>query len=135
MTNEEMERAIEFLFQGQANFEKRLEQTNQQIAETNRQLQMTAEKQREFIQFVTRHIEAQAEINDSLRGSIRALRGPIRELTAAQARTDERLAQTDERLNRLAEETDERFRQTDERLNRLADAVERNIRENLNGNS
>ena len=42
MTGEEMERAIEFLLQGRANFETRLEQTNQQIAETNRQLQITA---------------------------------------------------------------------------------------------
>jgi prefoldin subunit 5 len=110
MTSEEMERAIEFLLQGQANFETRLEQTNQQIAETNRQLQITAETQTEFIQFVTRHLEAQAEINASLRSSIRSLRGPIRELTAAQARTDER-------------------------LDRLAATVERFISEGRNGNS
>ena len=64
MTGEEMERAIEFLLQSQANFEARLEQTRQQVAETGRQLQAYAETQKECIQIITRHIEAQAEIID-----------------------------------------------------------------------
>jgi septal ring factor EnvC (AmiA/AmiB activator) len=77
MTGEEMERAIEFLLQSQANSEARLnrletglEQTNQQVAETSRQLQVYAETQTEFIQIVTT-----------------AMQG----LAAAQSRTDERL--------------------------------------------
>jgi hypothetical protein len=100
MTGEEMERAIEFLLQSQANFDARLdrsqaefearlqrleaglEQTNQQVAETGRQLQAYAETQTEFIQIVTT-----------------AMQG----LAAAQSRTDERLVQTDERLNTLAD--------------------------------
>lgn len=81
MTGEEMERAIEFLLQGQANFEVKLEQTNQQVAETSRQLQSYAETQSEFIQIVTT-----------------AMQG----LAAAQSRTNEHLVQTDERLNNLA---------------------------------
>ena len=97
MTSEEMERAIEFLLQSQAKFETRLEQTNQQIAETNRQLQITAETQTEFIQFVTQHLEVQAEINASLRSM-------IRELTTSQSRTDER-------LNRLADTVERHIRE------------------------
>lgn len=63
MTGEEMERAIEFLLQSQAKLEA-------QIAETNRQLQTYAETQSEFIQIVTRNVDA---------------------LTAAQTQTDARL--------------------------------------------
>ena len=91
MTNEEIERAFEFLVKSQAAFDARqavfeerqavlelqFERTDQQIAETNRQLQIYAETQSAFIQIVTRTLEAQAEVNASLR--------------TANARTDERL--------------------------------------------
>lgn len=84
MTGEEMERAIEFLLQSQANFEARLsaydarlEQTQAQIAETGQQLSTYAEMQSVFIQTVTRSLEAQDQINAATR--------------AADARTDERL--------------------------------------------
>jgi len=73
MTGEEMERAIEFILQSQASLES-------QVAETNRSLQFHAETQTEFIQTVTRHIEAQGEINASLRAAV---------------------SHTDERLDRL----------------------------------
>lgn len=78
MTGEEMERAIEFLLQSQASLDS-------QVAETNRIVRLHAETQTEFIQIVTRHIEAQGEINASLR--------------AAVSRTDERL----DRLEALVE--------------------------------
>ncbi|HEX8128367.1 MAG TPA: hypothetical protein VF527_04640 [Pyrinomonadaceae bacterium] len=87
MTSEEMERAIEFLLQGQANHQVRLDElaaqvaaTNRQVAETGRVVQLQAETQSEFIQIVTRHIEAQGEINASLRAAV---------------------SHTDERLDRL----------------------------------
>ncbi len=105
MTGEEMERAIEFLLQSQANAEtqiaemrqqlgetwQQIAQTNRQLAETNRQLAETdrqvaetqrqlaayAETQSVFIQTVTRTFEAQDQINASQR--------------AANAQADERL--------------------------------------------
>jgi hypothetical protein len=91
MTNDEVERAIEILLNNQANFDVRLvklaeqsERTDRQVQETSRQLAVTnmrleayAETQAQFIQVVTRHIEAQGEINASLRASL--------------ARTDSRL--------------------------------------------
>jgi ABC-type transporter Mla subunit MlaD len=82
MTGEEMERALEFLLQSQANYDARLEQTNarleqtnawlvqtnarleqtsEQISETSRQLQAYAETQTEFIQIVTTSISRLAE--------------------------------------------------------------------------
>ncbi len=72
-------------------------------------MQVYAETQTEFIKIVTRTLEAQAEINASLRTSI--------------ARTYERVNKTDERLDRMAAMN----AQTDERLDRLAATVERNI--------
>ncbi|HUQ31361.1 MAG TPA: hypothetical protein VM095_04535 [Pyrinomonadaceae bacterium] len=91
MTGEEMERALEFLLQSQANYDARLEQTNArleqtnawleqtnarleqtsgQIAETSRQLQAYAETQTEFIQIVTtsisRLVEAQTRSDERL---------------------------------------------------------------------
>jgi hypothetical protein len=96
MTGEEMERAIEFLLQGQANHQVRLDEltaqvaaTNRQVAETGRVVQLQAETQSEFIEIVTRHIEAQGEINASLR--------------AAVSRTDERLDRLEVLVERYIE--------------------------------
>lgn len=94
MTGEEVERSIGFLLKNQATLEAQLERTSRQIEETNKRLEMYAETQTEFIQIVTRHIEAQGEINLSLRGA-------VRELTTSQTSTDarlERLAETVERF-------------------------------------
>ena len=91
MTGAEMERAIEFLLKSQAKAEAQIAETNRQLAETNRQLAETdrqlaetdrrladyAKTQSVFIQTVTRALEAQDQINASLR--------------AADTRTDERL--------------------------------------------
>lgn len=74
MTGEEMERAIDFLLKSQANLEARIEQvntnlgvrideTNRQLAETNRQLGDYANMQTTLIQVVTRTFESQAAIN------------------------------------------------------------------------
>lgn len=60
MTNEEMERGIEFLLKSQANFEAQLVQTSQQ-------LEILARTQTEFAQFVRSNLEAQSELNQSIR--------------------------------------------------------------------
>ncbi|MDX6270067.1 MAG: hypothetical protein QOD28_1290 [Acidobacteriota bacterium] len=89
MTGEEMERAIEFLLQGQASHQVRLDELTAQVAEIGRVVQLQAETQTEFIQIVTRHIEAQGEINASLR--------------AAVSRTDERLDRLEVLVERYIE--------------------------------
>ena len=69
-----MERAIDFLLKSQANLETgieqvnvnlgaRIDETNRQLAETNRQLGDYANMQTTLIQVVTRTFEAQAAIN------------------------------------------------------------------------
>lgn len=101
MTGEDMERAIEFLLQSQANHEARLgqltgqvdqltdgvKQLTQQVEETNKIVRLHAETQTAFIQIVTRHIEAQGEINASLRAAIK--------------HNDASINRTDARLDRL----------------------------------
>lgn len=82
MTNEEMERAIEFLLKNQANFEARQGVVEAQMAKTNEKIEMLAQTHAEFTQFVRSFMEAQSEINQSLRETVRAL-------TISQARTDE----------------------------------------------
>jgi len=152
MTGEEMERAIEFLLQSQANFDARLEQTNQQVAETNRQvaetnrqlaetnmqLQAYAETQTEFIQIVTGHIKAQAEINASVRESIRELTASQHELTASHNEltvSQRELTSSQQELTAAQRELTASQLRTDERLDRLAATVERFITEGRNGNS
>jgi chromosome segregation ATPase len=56
---------------------RQVEQASRQIEETNKRLENFAATQTQFIQIVTRQIEAQGEINASFRASL--------------ARTDERL--------------------------------------------
>lgn len=73
MTSEEMERAIEILLNNQASYVHQFEQTNRQIEQTNKQLGVLAETQREFMEVVIQHIEAQGKINKAIRGSIRDL--------------------------------------------------------------
>ena len=123
MTGEEMERAIEFLLQGQANHQMRLDeltgsvnQLTRQVAETNRIVQLQAETQTEFIQIVT---------------------GAIRDLSEAQKRTDAMIAESNSRIaaadakiadaNSRIVEVDARAGETDARLDRLAATVERYI--------
>jgi septal ring factor EnvC (AmiA/AmiB activator) len=84
MTNEEMERGIEFLLKHQADFEARLAQTEVQMAQTSKQIEVMAQTHTEFAKFVRSNLEAQSELNQSLRETVRAL-------SVAQARTDERL--------------------------------------------
>jgi len=123
MTGDEMERAIEFLIQNQAKFDALLERNAKQIAETDRQLQLTAETLSEFIRIVTNTIQALNESQSRM----------DERLTRNDERLGERLAQNDERFNERIAELDRKFTertaQTDERLNRLAELVERHIRE------
>jgi vacuolar-type H+-ATPase subunit I/STV1 len=140
MTSDELERGIEFLVKHQAMLEtqvertsrqveeftketakrlnetnQRLEETNVRLEDTNQRLEIYADMQREFIQVVTRHIEAQGEINSSLRGT-------IHELKESQVRTDGALRAMAVSQTR-----------TDARLDRLAETVERFITEGRNG--
>ena len=97
MTGEEVERAIAFLLESQARHDTQIGELRDQIAETNRIVQMHAETQTQFIEIVSRTLEALGE---------------------SQRRTDARLAEADARHSRRADETDAR-------LDRLIGVVEK----------
>jgi len=133
MTGEEMERAIEIILNNQANFELQFEKTNQQIEETNKRLSLFigetdkrfgifAETQTEFIQITLRHIEAQGEINASIRSTVREIKETTRELK-----------ETTRELKETTRELKESQTRTDERIGKLAETVERFISEGRNG--
>lgn len=114
MSSDDIQNAIEFLLQSQANFEVQLEKTNQQLTRTDEQLARTneqlartdeqlartdqqleqtaqrvsllAETQTEFIQAMLGHVEAQREINANMRQT-------MRELSQAQQVTEHRLSE------------------------------------------
>ena len=130
MTGDEMERAIEFLLQGQANHEARLGELTEQIAETNRIVRLHAETQTQFIQIVTRHIETQVEINASLRASINQTEVKIKQADVKIKQADVRIKQADTRINQEAariKQADAKISRTDTRLDRLEALVERYI--------
>jgi peptidoglycan hydrolase CwlO-like protein len=143
MTGEEMERSIEFLLNSQASLEAKIGQTNDQIKQTNRQMEQTnkrldvyVETQNEFMQIVLRHIEAQGEINASLRKTSNDLSATQQRLAAAQQRTEEKLTslasaqqRTEERMDSLALAQ----QQTEEKLKSLIETVDRYINERRDG--
>ncbi|HEV7377518.1 MAG TPA: hypothetical protein VGN95_22570 [Pyrinomonadaceae bacterium] len=159
MTGEEMERSIEFLLNSQASLEAKIEQTNDQVKQTNRQIEQTnkrldiyVETQNEFIQIVLRHIEAQGEINASLRRTGNDLSVAQQNLAASQQRTEESLnslaiaqQQTEGRLTSLAlaqERTEVRLtslaaaqERTEVGLKSLIETVDRYISERRDGKS
>jgi hypothetical protein len=113
MTNDELERAIDFLLKSQANLDARIERTNEQLAQTSEQVVMLgrhvgdfADTQAGIMKMMTRTFEAQAEINDSFRVA-------ITELATRQTRTEDS-------ITRLAEAQID----TNHRLDTLIDIVQ-----------
>jgi hypothetical protein len=84
MTTEEMERAIEFLLQSQAKHDAQIAELREQVAETNRIVQM--------------HAESQSQLNETLTKTVAALADSHQR---AEARSNTRHNETDARLDRL----------------------------------
>jgi chromosome segregation ATPase len=115
MTGEEMERAIEFILQGQANFEAQFAKTQQQMELTDQRVSILAETQTQFMQTMLQHVEAQREINASLRRKTSNL---------------ERLQEvTEQRMSELAEaqqQTQKDLSDLTRRVGDLVKAIQRN---------
>ena len=151
MTNEEVERAIDFVLRSQANSEARIEQTNEQLnrltervdrvmeglGELRVQMEALADTQVEFMQVATRTFDAQAHINESLRASHtraaesqarinESLRASHTQAEESQARINESLRTSISELAARTEESDAKLAtrqsKTEEALARLADA-------------
>ena len=80
MTGEEMERAIEFLLQNQATLETRVEQTQRQLGELSRVVQMQAESQGQLNQTLTTAITALAEAQQKTEAKVDRLAGVVEKL-------------------------------------------------------
>ncbi|HEV7890196.1 MAG TPA: hypothetical protein VGP08_06135 [Pyrinomonadaceae bacterium] len=147
MTNEEVERAIDFLLRSQANSEARIEQTNQQLNrltegldELRGQMGAYADTQMELMRVLTRSIEegerfreSQKRVNGSLvqvnealaKSQARAEESQARvneTLSAGQARAEESQARINESLRESISELAAKQSKTEEALARLADA-------------
>ena len=91
MTGEEMERAIEFLLQGQANHEARLGELTERVGELTERVGELTEKINQLTAQVTetsKQLQTYAETQSEF---IRATTKSITGLSEAQAKTDERL--------------------------------------------
>lgn len=87
MTGEEMERAIEFLLQSHATLEERVTQTQQQLGQTQAQLseltrvvQMQADSQGQLNQTLTTAITALAEAQSKTEAKVDRLAGAVEKL-------------------------------------------------------
>src|SRR4028118_2260875 len=102
MTGDELDRAIEFLLEGQANHQVRLDeltgninQLTRQIAETNRVVQLNAETVSQFIEIDTRtfeRLEVQQVRTD------KTIAETNRSIAESSARTDKRIAEINQRV-------------------------------------
>ena len=148
MTNEEMDRAIDFVLKSQASLDARIERTNEQLAELSKHLSEFADTQAGIMRVMTRTFEAQAQINDSLRAALTDTQAEIMQVmtrtSEAQAqindslraaltdtqtgfvqvmtRTSEAQAQINDSLHMALSELATRQSRTEEALTRLADA-------------
>ena len=77
MTPEEFETQFEKTNRQIEKTNRQLAETNRQVEETNKRLETLSETQTEFIQVVTRHIEAQGEIDSSIRDAVRDLSSTV----------------------------------------------------------
>jgi ABC-type transporter Mla subunit MlaD len=80
MTGEEMERAIEFLLQSHATLEERVAQTQEQLGELNRIVQMQAESQGSLNQTLTTAITTLAEAQSKTEAKVDRLAGVVEKL-------------------------------------------------------
>jgi prefoldin subunit 5 len=80
MTGEEMERAIEFLLQNQATLENRVTQTQEQLGELTRVVQMQTNSQGQLNQTLTTAITALAEAQQKTEAKIDRLAGVVEKL-------------------------------------------------------
>jgi len=108
MTNDEMERAMDFILKSQARAEARIEQAEERQARTDEQLRQLsfrlealADLHRNLVQVATQTFEAQARINESARAAERSLRASDETLRAAMTELAERQSHSDRRLEAL----------------------------------
>lgn len=97
MTNEEMQKMMEFILQQQVTFTVNIERLNEAQQRTEKNLAELAAAQAQMARQQTHMNDVVAAIADAQQRT----EARVAELTEAQSRTDQKLAETDERLNVL----------------------------------
>ena len=123
MSEEEMQRKMEFVVEQQAQFAAEIQISQERQAKTDKKLDKLADK-----------LDKLADKVDKLTDIVAATVGAIDRLTDAQARTERRLVDLQANTERKFVELAERQAATDERLNVLINVVERYISRKRNGN-
>ena len=135
MTNDELERAIDFILKSQARAETRIERmderqarTDEQIASTIVQLRQLAERldsfadtQANIMRVLTQNLETQAGINESLRAADVMQARFSASLGESLRASEESLRASDESLRAAIAELAARQSRTEEALGRLAE--------------
>jgi chaperonin cofactor prefoldin len=115
MSNEEVERAIDFLLKSQANLEaqcartdervsrlvEQVSQVTEQVAQLKEQLSSFADTQANIMRVMTQTLESQARINESFRSAIGEVAARQSRLEEAIVRLADSQAQSDRRLDAL----------------------------------
>jgi hypothetical protein len=137
MSNEEIERAIDFLLRSQANSEARIEQTNEQLNrltegldELRVQLGAFADTQVELMRVMTGFMESEARFRESTEASQARLEDSlVRTNESLRASIGELAANTEKSIGELAANTEKSIgglaakqSKTEEALVRLAEA-------------
>lgn len=150
MSNEELDRRIEFIIEQQAQFASDIIQLREAQAQTAQIAAQTSQTMAETSQAVAETSQAVAETSHALaetvqvvgqtgeivtrlaRGTLEGFKdvnAKINALVDSQIRTDENLRHTDESVRR----TDENVRRTDESLRNLIAVVDRYLSQGRNG--
>src|SRR4028119_2230618 len=103
MTNEEFERAIDFLLKSQANLEAQATRTDEHLGQLAQRLDSFADTQANIMVVMTRTFEAQAKINEAVQENLRALTDSRARMEDKQSGMADRQSRLEDALVRMAE--------------------------------
>jgi chromosome segregation ATPase len=103
MTNEELERAIDFILKSQARAETRIERNEEQLRQLTEQVSSFADTQANIMLVMTRTFEAQAKINEAVQENLRALTDSLARMENKQSEMADRQSRMEDALVRMAE--------------------------------
>jgi hypothetical protein len=142
MSNEELDRRIEFIIEQQAQFASDIIQlreaqarTEQIVANTSNVVAETSQAVAEAVQVVGQTGEIVTRLARGTLEGFKEVNAKINALLDSQIRTDENLRHTDENLRHTdnVRRTDENVRRTDESLRNLINVVDRYLSQGRNG--
>jgi len=137
MTNEEMQKAVEFILNRQGQFVADIQKLNDSQAATNQLINrlaaVTVKGFEDTNAKINALIDAQMRTEESLKKTDEAVNAKIDALADAQIRTEGSIKQVGETFNAKINALVEAQGRTDEAVRNLAELVDRQLRERRNG--